>query len=120
MSQRTERVQKAAKEVLGRAIQDLKDPRVGFATVTAVRVSADLRSARVFVSVLGSPEEQVSTMAGLKSAAPHLRTVLGHEIRMKYVPELTFEHDTGAAEAAHLEELIQRIHQDEEPTDDEL
>lgn len=110
MSQRTEKVQKVAKEVLGRAIQDLKDPRVGFATVTAVRVTPDLRSARVFVSVLGSEDEKAATMEGLASATPHLRTVLGHEVRLKYLPELNFHLDTGAEEAEHLEEIFRRIH----------
>jgi ribosome-binding factor A len=114
VSQRTEKVQKVAKEVLGRAIQDLKDPRVGFATVTAIRVSPDLRHARVFVSVLGTPEEQADTMAGLKSASPHLRGVLGQEVRMKYLPELVFELDTGADEAARLESLLQQIHDSED------
>lgn len=113
MSQRTQKVQKRAKEVLGRAIQDLKDPRVGFATVTAVRVTPDLRSARVFVSVLGSEDEKAATMAGLESAAPHLRSVLGHEIRLKYLPELNFHLDTGPEEAEHLEAILRRIHDEE-------
>ena len=72
MSQRTERVQRLARVVLGEEIQNLKDPRLGFATVTAVRITPDLRHARVFVSVLGSDDEKASTMAALKSATPVL------------------------------------------------
>lgn len=110
MSQRIEKIQHLAREVLGEEIQRLKDPRVGFVTVTAVRVSPDLRHARVFVSVLGGPEEQEATMAGLRSAAPVLRAELGRQVRIKYVPQLEFELDTTPERAQHLEELFHRIH----------
>ena len=113
MSQRTDRVQKLARQVLGEAIHELKDPRIGFATVTAVRVTPDLRQARVFVSVLGSEDERTETMKGLESAKSHLRTELGHQIRMKYLPELAFELDTQAENAEHLEEIFRRLHEGE-------
>ena len=116
MTQRMEKVQKLAKQVLGEAIHELKDPRIGFATVTAVRVTPDLRHARVWVSVLGSEDEQAATMKGLKSAGAHLRAELGRQIRMKYLPELTFELDTGAQEAERLEVLLRKLHDDEETT----
>jgi ribosome-binding factor A len=109
VSQRLEKVQKLARQVLGEAIQSLKDPRVGFATVTAVRISADLRHARVLVSVMGSPDEQRDTMAGLESAKPYLRSELGRQVRMKYLPELTLELDTGAERAERVEELLKRV-----------
>lgn len=112
MSQRTEKVQKLAREVLGQAIQGLKDPRVGFATVTAVRISRDLRHARVHVSVLGSDDEKKDTMAGLDRAKSHLRAVLGNEVRMKYTPELVFELDEQAEEAEHLEAIFRRLHEE--------
>ena len=111
MSQRTEKVQKLARQVLGEEIQNLKDPRVGFATVTAVRITPDLRHARIFVSVLGSEEERRDTMAGLESAKPFLRTELGRQVRMKYLPELIIELDTGAQEAQKLDEILHRIHE---------
>lgn len=113
MSQRTERVQKLARQVLGEAIQDLKDPRIGFTTVTAVRISTDLRHARVLVSVLGSEEEQKETMEGLESAKPHLRKELGRQVRMKYLPELTFQLDRQAEEAEHLESLLRTLNKDD-------
>jgi ribosome-binding factor A len=113
VSQRTERVQKRARQILGEEIQSLKDPRIGFATVTAVRVSPDLRHARVFVSVLGTHEDQKQTMKGLKSAKPHLRTELGRRMRMKYLPELTFELDHGVEDAERVELLLRRIHEEE-------
>ena len=109
MSDRVDRVQRLAKQILGELIQDLKDPRIGFATVTAVRISADLQHGRVFVSVLGSEDEQKDTMAGLRSAAPYLRGELGRQMRMKYLPELVFELDTGPQEAERLEALFREL-----------
>ena len=114
MSQRTEKVQRLAREVLAEEIQLLKDPRIGFATIVAVRVSTDLKHARVFVSVFGDTEQQNQTMKGLRSATPHLRSELGRQMRMKYLPELTFELDHGVEEAERVESLLRRIHQEEE------
>ncbi|MDQ4125395.1 MAG: 30S ribosome-binding factor RbfA [Actinomycetota bacterium] len=114
MSQRTERVQKLARQVLGDAIQSLKDPRVGFVTVTSVRVSPDLRHARVLVSVLGTEDERKASLAGLDSAKPVLRAELGRQMRMKYLPELVFALDEGADRAERIEELLHRIHQEDE------
>lgn len=118
MTQRLAKVQELAREVLAESLQDLKDPRIAFATVTAVRISADLRHARVFVSVLGTAEEQEATMEGLASAAPRLRAELGQQVRMKYLPELVFELDKGPEQAARLEHLFQSIRtsDDEETT----
>lgn len=110
MSQRTEKVQKLARQVLGELIQGLKDPRIGFATVTAVRITPDLRHARVLVSVMGDPAVQEETMQGLKSATPFLRTELGHQMRMKYTPELVFELDHVAETVERLEHLFREIH----------
>jgi len=118
MTQRMEKVQKLAREVLGEAVQNLKDPRIGFVTVTAVRISPDLRHARVFVSVLGDAAQQEESMAGLKSAAAHLRAVMGKEVRMKYSPELTFERDTLAEEAARLEGIFRKLHESDPRSED--
>ena len=113
MSQRMEKVQKLARQVLGEAIHELKDPRIGFATVTSVKITPDLRHARVRVSVLGSEDEQAETMSGLKSAKSHLRGELGRQVKLKYLPELTFELDHQAEDAEHLEELLRKIHQED-------
>ena len=113
MSERIRKVQELAREVLGGAILELKDPRIGFATITAVRITPDLQQARVYVSVMGSSEEQAETMAGLNSARTHLRARLGREVRMKYLPELTFELDEGAERAQRIEEILHRIHEAE-------
>jgi ribosome-binding factor A len=116
---RIDRVQRLARQILGELIQDLKDPRIGFATVTAVRISADLRHGRVFVSVFGSPEEQEATMAGLESATPFLRGELGRQMRIKYMPELTFQLDTGAEDAERLESLLHQVKEQHEPPSDD-
>ena len=108
MSQRLAKIDKLARQVLGEAIQELKDPRVGFATVTRVRVSADLRHARVLISVMGSDEERRATMAGLESAKPFLRSELGRQVRMKYLPELRFELDEGARDAERVQALLRQ------------
>ena len=114
MSQRTEKVQKLARQVLGELIGELKDPRIGFATVTTVRVSPDLRHARVWVSVMGTEEEQKATIEGLESAKPRLRKELGHQMRLKYLPELVFELDQQIGEALRVEELLHKLHEEED------
>jgi ribosome-binding factor A len=114
VSQRVVKVQKLAREVLGETIQTLKDPRIGFVTVTAVRMSGDLQHARVFVSVLGDEDERAATMSGLISATPYLRSELGRQMKMKYVPELQFDLDTGPEEAQRLESLLKQIHEAED------
>src|SRR5213593_2456461 len=93
MTERLERVNEEVREILAEEIQRLKDPRVGFVTVTGVRVTPDLRRARVFYTVLGEEKDHRGTRAGLRSASSHLRSVLGREIRMKVTPELEFEED---------------------------
>lgn len=114
MTQRIERVQRLARQILGEEMQNLKDPRIGFATVTAVRMSPDLRYARVYVSVMGSDEEQKKTMLGLESAKSYLRSILGEQMRTKFLPELSFSLDTSPAEAERLERLFRTLHEDGE------
>jgi ribosome-binding factor A len=106
-------VQKLAREVLGSVIQNLKDPRVGFVTITSVRVTPDLRQVRAWVSVLGTDEEKKSSLDGLMSARPFLRSELGRQVRLKYLPDLTFELDNTTEEAARLEALFQKIHEEQ-------
>ena len=108
---RSQRVAEAiAHELASLISNEVKDPRIGFVTVTAVRVSPDLRHARVWVSVMGSEEERFMTMKGLKSATPYLRGELGRQVRMKYLPDLVFELDTGIEEADRLEQLLRQVH----------
>jgi ribosome-binding factor A len=110
------RVDEAVREVLGDAVaQDLKDPRVGFVTVTEVRTSADLRHARVFVSVFGTPDEQAATLEGLRSAHGVLQARVARELRMKRTPALEFALDDTAEKAARLEAIIEDVTEDGTP-----
>jgi ribosome-binding factor A len=105
---RMRRVDVAMRQVLGDALaQDMKDPRIGFVTVTDVKTSSDLRHARVYVSVLGTEPEQEATLDGLRSAHGFLQGRVAAELRFKRTPELTFELDHTAAHAARLERLIE-------------
>ncbi|HWB70972.1 MAG TPA: 30S ribosome-binding factor RbfA [Egibacteraceae bacterium] len=107
MSYRMRRVNEAVKEVLAELLPDLKDPRVGFVTLTDVRTSADLRAAEVFYTVLPADEESLAaTAAGLRSATPLLRRELGARLRLRYVPELRFSHDPLPAHSRRIEQLL--------------
>jgi ribosome-binding factor A len=101
------RVNEVLREVLAAAIAaDLKDPRIGFVTVTDVDTSPDLRAARVFVSVLGSEAERESALEGLRSAHGFLQGRIASEMRMKRTPTLTFHYDDSIERGARLSELL--------------
>ncbi len=105
---RMRRVNEVIREVLGAAIAtEVKDPRIGFVTVTDVDTSPDLRAARVYVSVLGSEEERQQTMDGLQSSHGFLQSRIGAEMRMKRTPTLTFEYDESLERGARLTELLE-------------
>src|SRR5438270_6446995 len=106
---RMRRVDEAMKAVLSDAIaKDLKDPRVGFVTVTEVKTSPDLRHARVYVSVLGGVPEREATLAGLQSAHGYLQGRIADELALKHTPALRFVYDDTGERAARLDELIER------------
>ena len=106
---RPERVAEEFREILAEEIPRLKDPRVGFVTVTRVDVSPDLRRATVFYTVMGQDRDHRATRAGLRSARSHLRGVLGHQVRMKFTPDLDFEEDVGLAQVERVSELLREI-----------
>ena len=106
---RPERVSEEFREILAEEIPKLKDPRVGFVTVTGVEVTPDLRHAVVSYTVLGDETERKATRAGLRSAATRLRAELGRQVRLKFLPELRFEEDRGAAQVERVEELLREI-----------
>jgi ribosome-binding factor A len=106
---RMRRVDEALREVLSDAIAtDLKDPRIGFVTVTAVNASRDLRHARVYVSVLGDDQERAATLEGLRSAHGYLQGAIAAQLKLKHTPTLVFEYDETVERAARLTELMQR------------
>ncbi len=101
------RVDEAVRAVLSDAIAtDLKDPRVGFITVTSVETSPDLRHARVFVSVLGSDEERQTSLTGLDSAHGFLQGKVARELRLKHTPTLDFHYDPSIDTGMRISELL--------------
>jgi ribosome-binding factor A len=98
------------REILAQAIQRLKDPRIGFVTVTGVRVSHDLRVAWVAYTAFGDERARASSRAALRSAAPHLRHELGRQIRLKVVPELRFEEDVIPAAGERVDRILEEIY----------
>src|SRR5881628_969400 len=106
---RADRVNALLQRELGTLIsEELRDPRIAFATVTAVEVTDDLRSARVHVSVLGDEEKSRSTMAALEDAKRHLRHEIGARTDLRFVPELTFVPDVSAERAVRISALLRR------------
>ena len=101
------RVDEAVRAVLSDAIvTDLKDPRIGFVTVTAVQTSPDLRHARVHVSVLGGEGEREATLEGLRSAHGFLQGRVASELRLKHTPELEFRYDPSIDRGMRIEEIL--------------
>jgi ribosome-binding factor A len=103
------RVDEAIREVLSDALgggTDLKDPRIGFVTVTDVKTSADLRHARVYVTVLGDHEKRTQSLAGLQSAHGVLQRRVGRQLRMKRTPTIEFHYDDTTDRAMRMEELL--------------
>jgi len=107
MPDRMRRVNEAVREVVSvRIAEGLRDPRIGFVTVTSVDTSPDLRHARVYVSVLGSPEERDATMAGLESAHGLLQQSVASELRLKHTPTLQFVFDESIERGMRISELL--------------
>ena len=106
---RMRRVNEALREVLSAHIaSDLKDPRLGFVTVTAVETIPDLSHARVYVSVLGTDDERADSLAGLNSAHGYLQAAVAQEVRMKRTPTLEFLHDESIDRGFRISELLER------------
>jgi ribosome-binding factor A len=103
------RIDEVMRKVIGSAIAtDLQDPRIGFVTVTAVQTSPDLRSARVYVSVLGDEGEREATMAALASSHGKLQAAIAREVRIKHTPTLKFHYDESLEKAVRLSRLLER------------
>ena len=110
------RVNEALRQVLSEALLELKDPRIGFVTVTGVETSPDLRNARVFVSVLGSERKREKSLAALDAAHGVLQTRVSRELRLKRTPLLAFEYDPSVAHGVRMSQLIDELAP--EPDDD--
>ncbi len=116
---RLERVGDLLKEELSELIlREVKDPRVGFVTITGVRVSADLRHARVYVVTHETGEERERTLEGLQSARGYLRGALGRRLRLKYIPDLNFGIDETLEQGFRIHEILKSL-ATEDGTDEE-
>jgi ribosome-binding factor A len=101
------RINESLREVVGEAIStELQDPRIGFVTVTSVETNPDLRSARVYVSVLGTTEEREATLEGLRSSHGVLQAAIARRVRIKRTPTLTFHYDETVERAARVSRLL--------------
>jgi ribosome-binding factor A len=113
MTSRMRRVNKAVRQVLSEAVGELKDPRIGFVTVTGVETSPDLRHARVFVSVLGTERKRTQTLTGLQTAHSVLQARLARELRLKRTPQLAFEYDPSVERGVRMTKLIDELAPDD-------
>jgi ribosome-binding factor A len=113
----SQRVQKVGetiqKEISALLLRGLKDPRIGFVTITGVEMTSDLHLARVYYSVIGDEAARRSSAAGLKSSIPFIRAQLGKHLHMKYVPDLLFQYDTSIEYGNRIESLLRDLHTDE-------
>jgi ribosome-binding factor A len=118
MSERMRRVNESVKQVLAETLPELKDPRIGLITVTAVETAPDLRHATVYVSVLGSDRKQRASLQGLEAAHGVLQSRLARELRLKRTPQLTFEYDPSVERGVRMTRLIDKLAPDDDDADD--
>lgn len=115
MGVRVEKIQELIKEQVSAIImREVKDPRIGFVTVTEVDVSSDLKNAKIYISLLGSAKQMQDSWEGLNSSVGFIRRELAHRIRMKFIPDIKFYVDTSLEYSAHIQELLTKIHQEED------
>ena len=107
---RTERINEQLRQEISILVRDeVRDPRVGMATVTAVETSPELDHAKVYINVLGDEEHKAAVLEGLRSAAPFVRGQLGRRLHMRRIPELHFEIDRVVEEATRIESLLREV-----------
>ena len=119
MAGRMRRVNESLREVLSEGLLELKDPRIGFVTVTGVDTSPDLRQATVFVSVLGSEKKRNASMTGLERAHGVLQSRISRELRLKRTPTLTFAYDHTVEQGVRMSKLIDDLAPQPETAHDE-
>ncbi|AIE59695.1 30S ribosome-binding factor RbfA [Bacillus methanolicus] len=119
MNLRANRVGEQMKKELGDIIgRKIKDPRIGFVTVTDVQVTGDLQQAKVFISVLGDEEQRENTLKGLAKAKGFIRSEIGQRIRLRKTPEIIFEFDESIEYGNRIESLLHQIHNEEKSKED--
>ncbi|MDO3376682.1 ribosome-binding factor A [Geoalkalibacter halelectricus] len=101
------------KEISALLVKGLKDPRIGFVTITSVEVTPDLHLARVFFTVMGDEKARRESEAGLKNSTPYIRRELGKRLRMRYTPDLLFSYDTSVDYGSRIDKLLQDINDEQ-------
>jgi ribosome-binding factor A len=118
MSLRSNRVGEQMKKELGEIIsRKIKDPRIGFVTVTDVQVTGDLQQATVYISVLGDQEQRENTLKGLAKAKGFIRSEIGHRIRLRKTPEISFEFDESIDYGNRIDTLLNQISKENDSED---
>ena len=107
---RIEKLQELIKQEMSKMLlTDLKDPRIGFVTVTDVEMTGDLREAKIYVSVMGDAEQVKSSLEGLNSALGFIRREIGQRIRLRFTPEISFALDTSLDYGDHIQKLLLQV-----------
>ena len=110
---RIEKLQELIKQEMGKMLlKELKDPRIGFVTVTGVEMTGDLREAKIYVSVMGGEEKVKSSLEGLNSALGFVRREIGQRIRLRFTPEISFALDTSLDYGDHIQKLLLQVEGD--------
>jgi ribosome-binding factor A len=109
MSDRMRRVNESLRKVLSEAVPELKDPRIGFVTVTGVQATTDLQQATVYVSVYGEERKRRETLAALTAAHGVLQARIARELKLRRTPQLTFEHDDAIEHGVRMTKLIDEL-----------
>jgi ribosome-binding factor A len=116
MPERMPRVDELLREEISTHIsRSISDPRLGFVTVVGVETSPDLRHAKIFISAIGSEEQQAASLSALRSATPYLRTVLAKGLRIRRVPALHFEIDAAGERGTRIQQLLGSLERGEDP-----
>jgi len=119
MYKRSEKVAEAIHQIVSELLlHGLKDPRIGFVTITGVKMTDDLSMATIYFSVVGSEEEKKNTSAGLRSASGYIRKEVGGCLKLRHVPEIRFLFDESLERATTIERLLRQIHEENHDTVD--
>lgn len=110
------KVNETLREIVAEEVQELKDPRIGFVTVTGVETAPDLRHATVYYSVLETGESSGGTQEALDHAAPRIQARIAQQVRLKYVPKIHFAVDDSIAQGARIDELLRSIEEEDDGT----
>lgn len=118
---RIEKLQELIKQEVGKMLlYDIKDPRIGFVTVTEVEMTGDLREAKIFVSVMGNDEQIKNSFEGLQSALGFIRREIGKRIRLRFTPEISFAPDKSLDYSEHIQKLLLQIEKERDSVENNL